>query len=374
MFETLEDLKIWINNYLEKKGKYSLRTAIKNSKRIQKDIINFTDFLPAETKMNQRCYHIINEIIEIPLCKHCGVNRVNFNKQDWTYFINCSKICASRFEANIKKKKETTIERYGVDNISKSEYFKKLIKEQNLVRYGVEWYQQSQEFREKSKKTCIEKYGVSSYSKTDEFIEKIKKTSLEKYDVNWPSMSEEVKNRTKQTCLIRYGKTHFMKNEIVKNRIFNSIASIYKADFYFQSDDFKEKTLYKDQKANNNKLFRVKNYYLPSGKVVQIQGYENFALDILINKYNEDDIVVKNSEIRKEIGSVKYTGIQGKPRTYLPDFFIKSEKKIIEIKSEYTFEKDRENNFLKRDACKAMQLEFEFWIINGKGEIVHILI
>lgn len=68
MFETLEDLKTWVNDYIANKGKKSLHTAINNSKRIKNDIITFTHFLPIETRINQRCYHIISGLVEIPLC------------------------------------------------------------------------------------------------------------------------------------------------------------------------------------------------------------------------------------------------------------------------------------------------------------------
>ena len=32
---------------------------------------------------------------------------------------------------------------------------------------------------------------------------------------------------------------------------------------------------------------KFKDYILPSNKIVKIQGYENYALDILLNIYNE---------------------------------------------------------------------------------------
>ena len=96
MFNTNQELKKWISNYIEEKGKKSLHIAINNSKEIKSDIIKLTNFLPDDIKINQRCYHILQDIIEIPLCKECKSKRVNFNNRnkDWIYLEFCSTKCS----------------------------------------------------------------------------------------------------------------------------------------------------------------------------------------------------------------------------------------------------------------------------------------
>lgn len=37
--------------------------------------------------------------------------------------------------------------------------------------------------------------------------------------------------------------------------------------------------------------YKYKEYTLPSGEIVKCQGYENFALDILLKTYKEKDII-----------------------------------------------------------------------------------
>jgi hypothetical protein len=43
--------------------------------------------------------------------------------------------------------------------------------------------------------------------------------------------------------------------------------------------------------------------------------------------------------------------------------------KIIEVKSEFTFNLDKENNLRKMDAVVEQGHNFEFWIYNNKKEL-----
>jgi len=52
-----------------------------------------------------------------------------------------------------------------------------------------------------------------------------------------------------------------------------------------------------------------------------------------------------------------------KTRRYYPDIYIKSENKIIEVKSDYTMKQHKNINLLKRQACLDKGLQFEFMII-----------
>lgn len=69
-------------------------------------------------------------------------------------------------------------------------------------------------------------------------------------------------------------------------------------------------------KTNN---YKYKKYIFSSGKSVNYQGYENVALDELLQMYNEDDI----ENDRHKIPTIKYT-INNKVHYYYPDIYIKS--------------------------------------------------
>ena len=107
---------------------------------------------------------------------------------------------------NREQAKQTCLKKYGSENISKSEYGKKLlssaikkvheergneiiakIKATKLKRYGDENYVN----KEKCKETCIEKYGTKYYFETKDSKEKIIKTCIKKYSVPYPCMTQQ---------------------------------------------------------------------------------------------------------------------------------------------------------------------------------------
>jgi hypothetical protein len=107
----------------------------------------------------------------------------------------------------------------------------------------------------------------------------------------------------------------------------------------------------------NNK-YNLKHYTFPSGKEVKVQGYEDLALTILLNNgYTEDDIIID----RNTIPTFQYI-FKNKTRRYLPDIYIKSERKIIEVKSSRTFQIQRVQNTIKSLSVRKAGFDFEFWI------------
>ena len=340
MFSNKEDLKNWILDYIDIKGKKSLHIAINNSKVIKDRIQEYTSFLPTESKYNQRCYHIINELYEIPYCKYCKANKVNFNNRDknWKYLEYCSSKCGRINDNSFGKYKETSLKKYGVDNYSKTKDFKDRMVKNNIEKYGTDWYQKSEDFKLKSVKTCLEKYGFTSYSKTNEFKKKIRESFLNNWGVDWYTKSKDFRDKFKKTCLEKYGFEHFMLDDFICN-------------------SFKK---------------QFKSYILPSGESIKLQGYENFALDILFLNYVESDIVISNTDIREEIGIINYF-IGDNEKVYLPDIYIKSQNKIIEVKSKWTYEIEIIKNKLKKEACLDMGMEFEFWIIDRNGKLNMVL-
>ena len=46
---------------------------------------------------------------------------------------------------------------------------------------------------------------------------------------------------------------------------------------------------------------------------------------------------------------------------------------MIEVKSTYTMEKDYDTNILKQAAAKELGYKHEFWVIDGKGNILKVI-
>jgi len=105
-----------------------------------------------------------------------------------------------------------------------------------------------------------------------------------------------------------------------------------------------------------------KSYYIDvDGETIKVQGYERFVVPVLIEKYGRDDVLVGF-----EIKPIEYE-LNGELKKYYPDIYIKSENKIVEVKSTYTFDYDKEKNLAKREGCIKRGFGFEFYIWDKKG-------
>ena len=181
--------------------------------------------------------------------------------------------------------------------------------------------------------------------------ERSKATLMKKYGVDNPGQSEEIKIKINESYIKNYG-MHPLKTDKVKSKRVNTCLEKY-GGHPNQNIDVQIKS-----EANS---YHYKDYMLPSGNLVKYQGYENTAIDELVQLYEEDDIGIGRSNIpiiKYNIGDVKHV--------YFPDFFIKSEKKIIEVKSEWTLKLKRGNVEEKALATIAAGYKYEIWVYSDK--------
>ena len=80
----------------------------------------------------------------------------------------------------------------------------------------------------------------------------------------------------------------------------------------------------------------------------------------MLKTHSEDDLVIGVKNINKVIGRIKYFNVDNSEHTYYPDFYIKSEHKIIEVKSQWIFNLHKEQNLAKQKACLEQGFNFEF--------------
>ena len=152
----------------------------------------------------------------------------------------------------------------------------------------------------------------------------MKATNLERRGVENPLQSQEVKDKGKATNLDRYGVEYPMQNR----EIF--------------------------EKAQKNS-FKVKEYIFASGETIHCQGDEPWALEELekLHGYTYDDYTNKTS--------FWYTHDEI-PHRYHTDIEYLRKNKIIEVKSDYTFQQKLCINFLKANCVLKEGYDFEFWI------------
>jgi hypothetical protein len=261
-----------------------------------------------------------------------------------------------------EKIKATNLERYGAENPFMSEEIREKIKETNLERLGVEYPIQSEEIREKMRNTNLERFGVEYPSQSEEIKEKVKHTNLEKFGVENPFQSDICKEKSKQTCLIKYKVEYTGQSEEIREKMRQTCLVRYGAEYAMQNSTISDRSL--------NNSFKTKEFIYPDGTIINVQGYEHIAIQILLDLgYNSNDITVSRSEVPEIWYQDKPTDDEeedegGKIHRYYCDIYIKLENKIIEVKSEYTYGLC---NPLKALACKNAGYNFEYWIIDRDG-------
>lgn len=178
---------------------------------------------------------------------HCSTrcstldNSVQVKTKETTY-----KLYGDTNYRNVEQSRKTCLEKYGVDNIRKSEQYKEYCKQVKRERYGDENYRD----KEKFKQTCLERYGVDNPLKlawvkalakitawTDTARKKRIATSIKKYGVSHPTKCEEVKLKNKLTKFLRYGDFNYNNQEKIKQTNLEK----YGVEYVWQSDTIKDK-------------------------------------------------------------------------------------------------------------------------------------
>ena len=125
-------------------------------------------------------------------------------------------------ELNIKKRKETSLKKYGVDIPAKSDIIKERNKKKNLEKYGTEYFFQSDEFKRKAKETWKNNLGVDNPFKSEDVREKIKETNVRKYGTECVLSSNDIRKKIKETNIKKYGVDHVSKSKVVMDKIVKS--------------------------------------------------------------------------------------------------------------------------------------------------------
>ena len=251
--------------------------------------------------------------------------------------------------------KETMNERYGYDNPSKVPELIIKRDQTNLERYGFINPMSNEEIKKKCDDSLVKNLGVSNPMFDLETRQKQVATTMKNLGVSYPSQNEEVKQKAKETNLKRYGVDNPAKVEEFKEKAKQTNLERYGYEYATQNPEISNKA--------SKTCLKFKDYIFPSGKIEKIQGYENFALDLLLEIYNEDNIVVGKGKVP----FLKYKDSEGKLRTHTPDIFIPSENAIVEIKSEWTLKKKKDFVFLKQQAGIKAGYDYYIWVFDSKG-------
>lgn len=335
-------------------------------KKEYKDFVKFlkNKFVHCKSNTTKELYYCyIHDINSQPVCKNCQVKETNFRVTTNGYNDFCSQSCNSEYRLNNSKKVQNIANQSEIAPVcDHSDCDKSVTKNKDqswsthcsiqcrnrhnslksrekskqtmMKNWGVEHAYQSEEIQKKIKNQFLKKYGCENPAQNDHIKNKIKSTNLAKYGVENPAQSTQVKDKIKATNLLRWGVENVSQSPIVHQRKMDS-------------------------------GYQTKEYIFPSGRRALVQGYENLAIDLLLNFYNEEDIIIDTDLIP----AIPYN-FNHKGRIYFPDIFVQSKNTIYEVKSDYTFLADLEINRAKQTGCELAGYNFEFLVFDQTGNLL----
>lgn len=309
---------------------------------------------------SNKCAHIKNKLTNLEKYGNSTYNNkekrdaTNLKRYGTTNILECdefkNKIKKTKFERygdenynNKEKREATNLEKYGTSNIFTLDEIIEKTKATNLEKYGCEDSRSSKEVINKRIKTTLQKYGVDYYTKTKEYSEKVKKTSIEKYGVDSPNKSELIKDKKVKSMISKYGYISNSCTEESKRKLRETNLQKYGVEYPMQVLEFFEK----QQKNSKKIIYYNEDLYYQS-------SYEKHFLDYA-NKLGIIDMISRGSHINYEF--------EGKKRSHFPDFYIDKYNLIVEIKSNYYYNKYLDKNISKMNRCVELGYNYLF-IIN----------
>jgi hypothetical protein len=338
-------------NQEDKSGKLSKeKWLIVNNEEAYKTIIDYSNnnFLN-DIPFKEKIYLYIHDLNNKPICKNknCSTHTKFVNKTIG-YLDYCSNKCQSSSDEIMNKRKNTNIERYGVEhaiyNKEKNEKFLDKIRnrteeeqeninnkriETNIKNFGFDnpnknpkfiekrvqsFKENIESFKESYKKTSLEKYGVEHPWMNKEIYKKSERTNEEKYGVKYPMKNEDVKKNNLKTQILKYGKLFVQTNEFkekykktslekygvetpmkieeIKNKIISTQIKKY-GKLYIKTDEYLEK-----KKKRNLEKYGVEDHMLVEcikNKSIENQKKAKLELFLLNNKDLNFDVVECNS-------------------------------------------------------------------------------
>jgi len=305
-------------------------------------------------------------------CKKCKTKsnyRIDMLRQ---VFINNS-------ENIINKRKQTCLEKYGVDNPNKNKEVRDKIEQTCLENYGTRTPFTNEKIIKKIKNTNIKKYGVDNPTKNNEIKEKIKQINIEKYGCICPLHSEKIKEKVKLTNLEKYGFDNPLKNKEIKERgkqtyLNNFISKVEEIleinNLELLSDYNHNRKLIKLRCKTCNSIFETQYFYIQQGYgkcstcFPKNSGISNLEkeISVFIKSIESSEIIENSREIIKP---------------YELDIYIPSKNIAIEFNGLYyhSEEHGKDNNYHlnKTELCESKNIQLihifeDEWIY--KQEIV----
>jgi len=224
------DLKKWIHiyniNMSKEKIKYDINYLNSYCKANNIILIDNIININKDTIINAKCLEC-NNIVE----------------KKFRLIINSGCYCKKCTSKNREdKRKQTCLNKYGVENPFQNNQIKEKIKETNIIKYGVEYPSQNENIKEQKKQTCLKNYDVENPSQNESIKEQKKQTCLKNHGVEHPSQNESIKEQMKKTCLKNHGVEYSSQNESIKEQKKQTCLKKYGVEYPLQNEEIKNKS------------------------------------------------------------------------------------------------------------------------------------
>lgn len=292
----------------------------KNKVHLWDYLMNKISIYPQEWKWSEKIYCFIHDLKERPTCSVCRNKVKKFYTFEKGYADTCSRYCATQSEERRNKIKST----YGSWTEEQRQEHTDKIREGFQDKFGVDNVSQTDYFKEVYKKRMTEKYGVENYFKMREVV---KEHWLEKINTDNPSKNKEIKDKANATVREKYGELH---GAVPKKQYLETMRERYGTDHFFSSEQGRMtfENLKKNYGWTDKELVNLaKQRSTPYGKA------SKSSAKVFIPLYDWCvDNGVDPSDIYVGIGeSQEFTIYDTRNfRGYMYDFTIKSQKLIIE--------------------------------------------
>jgi len=268
---------------LIKKNPFNFGRMIKSSNREFYDFIN-VNF--KGSRFPEKLYRYINiDNKNLGICPNCGKDCkfIHINKG---FSYRCSYTCHNR--AAQQSKEKTTMEKYGVKNIS-----------------------QAQEIKNKKKETYLSHFGVDCNLKLESTKEQIKQTNLKKYGTEHPNQSPVIIKRNLEILYERF-LTDDRYKEVVPlftKEEYCGVELEHKWKCKLCNHEF-------DSHLQDGRIPRCYTCYPPSTSLAQSEIQEfikSLSIDIVINDRKvlngkELDIYMPSKNLAIEFNGLYYHG------------------------------------------------------------------
>lgn len=260
--------------------------------------------IPTECKdlpMGEKVWYYFNEEKTPQLCI-CGKHR-SFISFKNGYRPSCgAKECYSQI------RKETCIEKYGVDNPKKTKEVNDKAKENILKKYNGVHYTKTQAYKEKHKKTMMERYGVEHALQSPELQQKafdtwennpnretINKQRAARFREVFQKNSEEILTKRTNTKIEKYGSLEEYNSHINQKTMETSLER-YGVDHFNKCPIITKKR----NKTYSNTILEKVRESLPDGYNLLFTAYKDEDITKIVYTINCPDCTL-NFEINRQL-------------------------------------------------------------------------